>query len=162
MVLVNLIHRLLLRDTMTTWYSNIATKTSKRVCIDWRLVLTPCSCFNVFYLQNLMKKIFKNGFNILARKRNTFRCQLKVEPSAIKKWCPFYWFAHHENFPFSCLMLTAGESLLEKFEPVEDSKANTGEPGCLVMTNLRLLWYSSKTAKLNLSKLLLVIELVVL
>ena len=48
--------------------------------------------------------------------------------------------------------MVAGESILERVEPVEDTKANSGEPGCLIMTNLRVLWYSSKTAKLNLSK----------
>lgn len=48
--------------------------------------------------------------------------------------------------------MVPGECVLERVELVEDTKANSGEPGCLIMTNLRLLWYSHKTAKLNLSK----------
>lgn len=51
--------------------------------------------------------------------------------------------------------MTAGEAILAKIEPVEDTKANSGECGCLIMTNLRIMWYSSKTAKLNLSKLII-------
>lgn len=54
--------------------------------------------------------------------------------------------------------MTAGEVILEKVEPVEDTKANSGECGCLIMTNLRIMWYSSKTAKLNLSKLLVIVD----
>jgi Bardet-Biedl syndrome 5 protein len=52
----------------------------------------------------------------------------------------------------SYLAMVTGESVLERVEPVEDTKANSGEAGCLVMTNLRLLWFSRKTAKLNLSE----------
>lgn len=48
--------------------------------------------------------------------------------------------------------MASGESLLVKEERVEDSKANAGEYGCMVFTNLRIFWYSSKNAKLNLSK----------
>lgn len=48
--------------------------------------------------------------------------------------------------------MAAGESTLERVEQVEDSKANSGEPGCLILTNLRLIWYSAKTARLNLSE----------
>lgn len=53
---------------------------------------------------------------------------------------------------FSHLLMCAGENILEKVEPVEDTKANSGDCGSLVMTNLRIMWYSTKTAKLNLSK----------
>ena len=48
--------------------------------------------------------------------------------------------------------MVPGETICERVEPVEDTKANSGESGCLVMTNLRMMWYSSKTAKLNLSE----------
>ncbi|KAK4008166.1 hypothetical protein OUZ56_013315 [Daphnia magna] len=51
----------------------------------------------------------------------------------------------------SLLNMVPGECVLERVELVEDTKANSGEPGCLIMTNLRLLWYSHKTAKLNLT-----------
>jgi Bardet-Biedl syndrome 5 protein len=56
------------------------------------------------------------------------------------------------HFKISYLATVTGESVLERVEPVEDTKANSGEAGCLIMTNLRLLWFSNKTAKLNLSE----------
>ena len=54
--------------------------------------------------------------------------------------------------PDSQLKMAAGERILERVDPVEDTKANSGEQGCLLMTNLRVIWYSSKTSKLNLCK----------
>ena len=50
----------------------------------------------------------------------------------------------------SQLKMAAGERILETVDPVEDTKANIGEHGCLLMTNLRVIWYSSRTPKLNL------------
>lgn len=34
---------------------------------------------------------------------------------------------------------------------VEDTKGNTGETGCLMITNLRLIWYTEQNNKINLS-----------
>lgn len=51
------------------------------------------------------------------------------------------------------MQMAPGETALERVEQVEDSKANSGECGCLLFTNMRLIWYSSKTTKLNLSKI---------
>jgi len=50
------------------------------------------------------------------------------------------------------MQMAPGETALERVEQVEDSKANSGEYGCLLFTNMRLIWYSSKTTKLNLSE----------
>nr|CAH0113760.1 unnamed protein product [Daphnia galeata] len=64
-----------------------------------------------------------------------------------------YWQENEIRFDvgLSYLAMVAGELVLERIEPVEDTKANTGEAGCLIMTNLRMLWFSHKTAKLNLT-----------
>ena len=56
------------------------------------------------------------------------------------------------HLKISYLAMVAGERIFERVEPVEDTKANSGEAGCLVITNLRILWFSRKTAKLNLSE----------
>jgi Bardet-Biedl syndrome 5 protein len=52
----------------------------------------------------------------------------------------------------SQLQMAPGEVTLERVEPVEDTKGNSGDRGCLLMTNLRIIWYSIKSPKLNLSK----------
>lgn len=49
--------------------------------------------------------------------------------------------------------MAPGERILERHQPVEDVKGNNGDGGCLQLTNLRLIWYSLKTTKLNLSEL---------
>ena len=48
--------------------------------------------------------------------------------------------------------MAPGEVTLERVEPVEDTKGNSGDRRCLLMTNLRVIWYSIKSPKLNLSK----------
>ncbi|ODM94049.1 Bardet-Biedl syndrome 5 protein [Orchesella cincta] len=45
----------------------------------------------------------------------------------------------------------AGEKIFELIEPVEDTKGNNGEPGKLIVTNLRIIWQSQKYPKINLS-----------
>lgn len=47
--------------------------------------------------------------------------------------------------------LRKGEVLVDMINGVEDTKGNNGERGYLVITNLRLLWYSEKSPKTNLS-----------
>lgn len=49
--------------------------------------------------------------------------------------------------------MAPGETILERLESVEDTKANSGEHGCLLITNLRIIWFSSRTSKLNISTL---------
>ncbi|OXA37942.1 Bardet-Biedl syndrome 5 protein homolog [Folsomia candida] len=49
------------------------------------------------------------------------------------------------------LKLCTGEKTFEVLDPVEDTKGNNGEPGKLVVTNLRLIWQSKKFPKINLS-----------
>lgn len=47
--------------------------------------------------------------------------------------------------------LRRGETLIDSINGVEDTKGNNGMRGYLVITNLRLIWYSEKSGKINLS-----------
>lgn len=47
--------------------------------------------------------------------------------------------------------LRKGEFQIDSINSVEDTKGNNGDRGVLVVTNLRLLWTSAKTARTNLS-----------
>ncbi|KAG5446153.1 Bardet-Biedl syndrome 5 protein [Clonorchis sinensis] len=49
------------------------------------------------------------------------------------------------------LILRAGETLIEKLYPVEDTKGNSGGKGTLRITNLRLIWVAENTQRINLS-----------
>ncbi len=53
---------------------------------------------------------------------------------------------------FSALDMRNGEVLIDSLANVEDTKANSGEGGTLMVTNLRLIWVSQKYSKTNLSK----------
>lgn len=45
----------------------------------------------------------------------------------------------------------AGETEIDSISAVEDTKGNNGDKGSLLITNLRLIWRSSRAAKTNLS-----------
>eukprot|EP01012_Entosiphon_sulcatum_P014852 TRINITY_DN1986_c0_g1_i1.p1 TRINITY_DN1986_c0_g1~~TRINITY_DN1986_c0_g1_i1.p1 ORF type:complete len:355 (-),score=60.65 TRINITY_DN1986_c0_g1_i1:42-1079(-) len=47
--------------------------------------------------------------------------------------------------------LRRGEFDIDSMDSVEDTKGNNGEKGSLVITNLRMIWSSSKNARINLS-----------
>lgn len=47
--------------------------------------------------------------------------------------------------------LRKGEFEIDSINAVEDTKGNNGDRGTLVVTNLRLLWTSSKSSRTNLS-----------
>mmetsp|Transcript_34818 Transcript_34818/g.66496 ORF Transcript_34818/g.66496 Transcript_34818/m.66496 type:complete len:356 (+) Transcript_34818:135-1202(+) len=49
------------------------------------------------------------------------------------------------------LELRRGEFLIDSMDSVEDTKGNNGERGELVISNLRLLWWSHKSRRTNLS-----------
>lgn len=53
--------------------------------------------------------------------------------------------------PSSVLKLRKGEFQIDSINSVEDTKGNNGERGILIVTNLRLIWTSAKSAKTNLS-----------
>lgn len=45
----------------------------------------------------------------------------------------------------------AGEKLIDSISQVEDTKGNTGELGNMIITNLRLIWFSEANQRINLS-----------
>lgn len=51
----------------------------------------------------------------------------------------------------SSLKLRKGEVQIDSINSVEDTKGNNGERGFLIVTNLRLIWTSAKSARTNLS-----------
>lgn len=48
--------------------------------------------------------------------------------------------------------IRGGEEILDIFDYVEDTKGNPNERGRLLVTNLRLIWYSLNNNKFNLCK----------
>lgn len=48
--------------------------------------------------------------------------------------------------------MRGGETTLDVFDYVEDTKGNPNERGRLMITNLRLIWYSLNNNKFNLCK----------
>lgn len=57
------------------------------------------------------------------------------------------------DFLFSCHRqhkIRGGEEILDIFDYVEDTKGNPNERGRLLVTNLRLIWYSLNNNKFNL------------
>ncbi|KAF5272752.1 hypothetical protein FQA39_LY07779 [Lamprigera yunnana] len=57
----------------------------------------------------------------------------------------------HFDLSFSDMRLTAGEKIIDKLENIEDTKGNSGDRGKLIVTNLRILWHSTQTPRINLS-----------
>jgi len=53
--------------------------------------------------------------------------------------------------PPSVLRLRPGEKQIDSINSVEDTKGNNGERGIMIVTNLRLMWTSAKSARTNLS-----------
>ncbi|CAG5123192.1 unnamed protein product, partial [Candidula unifasciata] len=49
------------------------------------------------------------------------------------------------------LKLRPGEKLIDKLDAVEDTKGNNGDRGRLMVTNLRIIWYSLEMPRANLS-----------
>jgi Bardet-Biedl syndrome 5 protein len=72
----------------------------------------------------------------------------KLSEEAISLW-------HNKEIRFDVplmqLGLRRGEILVDYINGVEDTKGNNGERGYLVITNLRLIWYSERQPKTNLS-----------
>jgi len=53
--------------------------------------------------------------------------------------------------PPSVLRLRRGEFQIDSINSVEDTKGNNGERGIMIVTNLRIMWTSAKSARTNLS-----------
>ncbi|KAI4466836.1 bardet-biedl syndrome protein 5 [Holotrichia oblita] len=54
-------------------------------------------------------------------------------------------------FNFSEIRLIVGEKIIDRLDYVEDTKGNAGDRGRLIITNLRLLWHSMSSPRINLS-----------
>ncbi|KAK3282283.1 Bardet-Biedl syndrome 5 protein [Cymbomonas tetramitiformis] len=55
------------------------------------------------------------------------------------------------DIPLAHLDLRRGEFQIDSMDSVEDTKGNNGERGELIITNLRLIWWSHKNRRTNLS-----------
>lgn len=48
------------------------------------------------------------------------------------------------------MKLRAGEKLIDRLDAVEDTKGNDGDRGRLIITNLRIMWHSLTSPRINL------------
>ncbi|CAF4880895.1 unnamed protein product [Pieris macdunnoughi] len=55
------------------------------------------------------------------------------------------------DLPFEYLKLRSGEKIFDRIEPIEDTKGNAGVKGRMVVTNLRVIWHSLSSPRINLS-----------
>ncbi|XP_075984901.1 Bardet-Biedl syndrome 5 protein [Anticarsia gemmatalis] len=55
------------------------------------------------------------------------------------------------DLPFAYLKLRPGEKIFDRIEPIEDTKGNSGTKGRMVVTNLRIIWHSMSSPRINLS-----------
>nr|XP_022901695.1 Bardet-Biedl syndrome 5 protein homolog [Onthophagus taurus]XP_022901706.1 Bardet-Biedl syndrome 5 protein homolog [Onthophagus taurus]XP_022901714.1 Bardet-Biedl syndrome 5 protein homolog [Onthophagus taurus]XP_022901721.1 Bardet-Biedl syndrome 5 protein homolog [Onthophagus taurus]XP_022901729.1 Bardet-Biedl syndrome 5 protein homolog [Onthophagus taurus] len=55
------------------------------------------------------------------------------------------------DVPFSDMKLRVGEKLIDRMDNVEDTKGNAGDRGRFLITNLRLVWHSLSSPRINLS-----------
>ncbi|CAH0678119.1 unnamed protein product [Spodoptera exigua] len=54
------------------------------------------------------------------------------------------------DLPFAYLKLRPGEKIFDRIEPIEDTKGNSGTKGRMVVTNLRIIWHSLASPRINL------------
>ncbi|XP_053615543.1 Bardet-Biedl syndrome 5 protein homolog [Plodia interpunctella] len=55
------------------------------------------------------------------------------------------------DLPFAYLRLRPSEKIFDRIEPIEDTKGNSGTKGRMVVTNLRVIWHSLASPRINLS-----------
>lgn len=65
----------------------------------------------------------------------------------------FVWQDREIRFdiPVTQLQTRKGEITVDSINSVEDTKGNNGDKGCLIITNLRLIWFSDANQRINLS-----------
>ncbi|XP_044765815.1 Bardet-Biedl syndrome 5 protein homolog [Coccinella septempunctata] len=65
----------------------------------------------------------------------------------------FIWEDKEVRFdiPFTEMRLRSGEKIIDCLEDIEDTKGNAGDRGRLVVTNLRILWHSITSPRINLT-----------
>ena len=59
----------------------------------------------------------------------------------------FIWHDREIRFDSNAedLQCRSGEKVIDSIQHVEDTKGNNGERGSLLITNLRLIWFSEQT-----------------
>nr|CAD7440018.1 unnamed protein product [Timema bartmani] len=55
------------------------------------------------------------------------------------------------DVPLIQMRMRPGENVLDRMDPIEDTKGNGGDRGRLVITNLRIIWHSLTLPRINLS-----------
>ncbi|KAJ3623189.1 hypothetical protein MTP99_019432 [Tenebrio molitor] len=55
------------------------------------------------------------------------------------------------DIPFTEMRLKIGEKIIDRLENIEDTKGNGGDRGRLIVTNIRVLWHSVASPRVNLS-----------
>ena len=65
----------------------------------------------------------------------------------------FIWQDREIRFDVSMKQLSMhpGEQVVDSMNDVEDTKGNNGDRGCMIITNLRLIWFCDKDRHINLS-----------
>lgn len=48
------------------------------------------------------------------------------------------------------MRLIPGEKVIDKLDNIEDTKGNNGDRGRLIITNIRILWHSISSPRINL------------
>ena len=81
---------------------------------------------------------------------------MKGPSQAVKKQTPeadFIWHDREIRFDISMKQLSMhpGEQIVDSMNDVEDTKGNNGDKGCLIITNLRFVWFCDKDRHINLS-----------
>lgn len=56
------------------------------------------------------------------------------------------------SFLYREMRLILGEKVIDKLDNVEDTKGNNGDKGRMIITNIRILWHSSSSPRINLCK----------
>eukprot|EP00347_Sterkiella_histriomuscorum_P021470 403333868 len=75
---------------------------------------------------------------------------MSAQSSQIAEFC---WQDREIRFdvPISQLQPRKGEQIIDSINSVEDTKGNNGDKGSLLITNLRLIWFSDQNQRINLS-----------
>lgn len=54
------------------------------------------------------------------------------------------------------MRLKLGETIIDKLDSIEDTKGNAGDRGRIIITNIRILWHSLASPRINLCEYLTV------
>lgn len=75
-----------------------------------------------------------------------------AEVNSKAKMPDFLWEDKEVRFdlPLSQLRMRTGEKIFDRLESIEDTKGNGGDRGRMLITNLRILWYSVSKPRISL------------